>query len=270
MNEENIPMDCTQFEEVVSDLNRPGTRKSAERKAALVHAATCSRCTGLLAEAEALDLQLRTLSTEAASMAAPAHVEERLRHEFRSAKSKAEWRRIRRHAAALATAAAIVLALGLWLYQRPQHGAAQAPATTAAVQGPAPAALGDAREPQKQLGASTPHPTANGAVKPAAASTNLAPESSSGSSADEAFIPLPYSDVSAALDDGAVVQVTMPREALASFGLPAAAMEGGGAVRADLLVSADGMPQAIRLLSQDDSGSSQSSHPADKFPGRHP
>jgi hypothetical protein len=44
--------------------------------------------------------------------------------------------------------------------------------------------------------------------------------------------------------------VEMPRAALASLGLPVAAMESDTTVRADLIVSADGTPQAIRLVPQ--------------------
>ena len=58
------------------------------------------------------------------------------------------------------------------------------------------------------------------------------------------FVPLPYADDPSALDEGTVVRVEMPRAALASFGLPVAAMESDGTVRADLIVSADGTPQA--------------------------
>ena len=69
------------------------------------------------------------------------------------------------------------------------------------------------------------------------------------------FQPLPYADDPSTLEDGAVVRVEMPRAALASFGLPVAAMESDDTVRADLIVSADGTPQAIRLVSQNSTSS---------------
>jgi hypothetical protein len=58
-------------------------------------------------------------------------------------------------------------------------------------------------------------------------------------------------DASAAnggIDDGMVVRVELSRAALESFGLP---VDGSGddQVLADLVVTSDGMPQAIRVLS---------------------
>jgi len=66
----------------------------------------------------------------------------------------------------------------------------------------------------------------------------------------EEFIPVPYADDPAALEGGAIVRVTLPRSALASFGLPIAESDGADRVSADLVVSQDGTPQAIRLVSQ--------------------
>jgi hypothetical protein len=45
------------------------------------------------------------------------------------------------------------------------------------------------------------------------------------------------------------VRVTLPRSALPSFGLPITESDGTDRVFADLLVSEDGTPQAIRLVS---------------------
>lgn len=272
MNEEIIPMDCAQFERIVSDLHRPGILEQAVRKAASGHASACSQCAALLAESEALDLQLLALAADTVSVAAPERLEQHLRRAFRNARGDAGRRRIPRHAAALGAAAAIVLALGLWLYRRPQPGAGRPSPGGGAARIPVSPAPLDVRGPQPRLAAMTPPRRTSSNSKPVAARARRASGSSSsaGTDAGEAFIPLPDSDVSAALEDGAVVQVTMPREALASFGFPVAAMEGGGAVRADLLVSADGMPQAIHLLSQDDSSRPRSTNAAGNFSGRKP
>jgi len=56
-------------------------------------------------------------------------------------------------------------------------------------------------------------------------------------------------DDPAALEGGAIVRVTLPRSALRSFGLPVTESDGTERVFADLLVSEDGTPQAIRLVS---------------------
>jgi len=64
---------------------------------------------------------------------------------------------------------------------------------------------------------------------------------------------LPYADDSIALDGGAIVRVELPRATLASFGLPVAEFGDAQRILADLVVSADGTPQAIRLVSQSNS-----------------
>ncbi|HKV04941.1 MAG TPA: hypothetical protein VJO53_07530 [Candidatus Acidoferrales bacterium] len=62
------------------------------------------------------------------------------------------------------------------------------------------------------------------------------------------FIRLPYTDDPGALADDAVVRVVLTPAALASLGLPV--IGGEGSVQADLALSEDGTPQAIRLVSQ--------------------
>jgi hypothetical protein len=49
-----------------------------------------------------------------------------------------------------------------------------------------------------------------------------------------------------------VVRVTLARSALESYGLAAEGMAAGDRVTADMIVSEDGRPQAIRLVAQDD------------------
>ena len=63
------------------------------------------------------------------------------------------------------------------------------------------------------------------------------------------FVTLPFADDPDALENGAVVRVVMTRSELASLGMPA--VEGSSdEIPADLVVSDDGTPQAIRLVSQ--------------------
>jgi hypothetical protein len=66
------------------------------------------------------------------------------------------------------------------------------------------------------------------------------------------YVPLPYADDPSALDGGSVVRVTLARSVLESYGLPAEGMGTGDRVTADMILSEDGTPQAIRLVSQAD------------------
>jgi hypothetical protein len=225
-------MDCTQFEEIVHDIERPGTEGFALREGALAHAESCADCARLMTEVESLDTGLRAMAVAVAGWQAPGSVESALIAEFRRQKlASARWS-VRRQIAALATAAAAFLALGFSLHH--YLAGKNSSGTPIAIQVKAPIS------------------TTTGQI---AAGQDAGNVIDADDSEYASFVPLPYADDPSALDDGTVVRVEMPRAALASFGLPVAAMESDGPVRADLIVSADGTPQAIRLVSQD--GASQ-------------
>jgi hypothetical protein len=63
-------------------------------------------------------------------------------------------------------------------------------------------------------------------------------------------VPLPYAYDPSELEGGAVVRVVLPRSALISYGLPIEGMGVSEQVTADMVVSQDGTPQAIRLVRQ--------------------
>lgn len=216
-------MDCAQFENIVHDIERPGTEGFALRDLALAHAESCSHCAQLMTETESLDAGLRVIMAAAATQTAPPGVEAALMAEFRRRHVIKARRRVQRQIAALGTAAAALLAVGFSLH----HGSAHRDT------------------PPPQVAGVRASPT--GATAPNSATELDADDSEYAGS----FTPLPYADDPSALEDGAVIRVEMPRAALASFGLPVAAMESDGTVRADLIVSADGTPQAIRLVPQD-------------------
>lgn len=61
---------------------------------------------------------------------------------------------------------------------------------------------------------------------------------------------LPYADFPENLEGGAIVRMNLSRAALASFGLPVSDVGDAEPIPADVIVSADGTPQAVRLVSQ--------------------
>ena len=65
------------------------------------------------------------------------------------------------------------------------------------------------------------------------------------------FIRLPYAGDGRAVEDDAIVRAVLPRSALASLGFPVGDVNGTEAVPVELMVSEDGTPEAIRLVSQD-------------------
>jgi hypothetical protein len=216
---ETKPMQCMEFEEIVHDLDRPGTHGVTLRERALAHAESCGRCAQLLTETESLDQALRAIATTEGEQEAPAWVESALLREFERAKTGAAKSSLGRHVAALGIAAAVLLAAGVSLHRF------------------APGAKG--------IGGGQGTQTNISAAATAAQSGQSAAESASD------FIALPYADDPDGVEGGTVVRVELSGPALASLGMPVSLAGSSGSISADLLVSDDGTPQAIRLLSQE-------------------
>jgi len=66
------------------------------------------------------------------------------------------------------------------------------------------------------------------------------------SKTSDEFTPLPGS-VPGFLDDSTIVRVQLQRGALGAFGLPVSEERASDWIQVDLLVAADGQPQALRL-----------------------
>lgn len=229
-------MDCAQFEELLHDLDRPGTEGFARREAALTHAESCSRCAILVMQSESLDIALQALAKRESGRLPSPHVTATLMEEFQRHKFASLGRRVKRQVAALAAAAAVLLALGFWLHFSQSRMSPTAINEQPAAPSPVPVtASANSAQPAAPTG-----PSAN--IQRA----SLQLESQN----DTAFIRLPYSDDSGNLDNDAVVRVVLTPATLASFGLPVSGLGSSESVQADLAVSQDGMPQAVRLVSE--------------------
>jgi len=230
-------MDCSQFEELFHDLDRPGTDGYAARESVLAHAEACSRCGQLLTQAESLDLALSALSARENGERAPAHLETLLREEFRRGRAVSSRRRVRWQIAALATAAAMLVVLGLSLHHR---NSATAGFGGDSHGGPAVASGNRANATDVNSSADD-----SNASELTAAESQLADSESA-----TAFVPLPYADDAVSTDGGTIVRVELSRPQLASLGLPVTDMADTDRIPADIVLSEDGAPQAIRLVSQ--------------------
>jgi hypothetical protein len=237
-------MDCAQFQEVLHELDRPGTEGATLCERALAHAEMCSDCATLLTEVESLDFSLRQVAAESAEVQAPPRLETLLLQEFRREKSAAASRGVRWQLAAFGVAAAVLLALGLSLHR--QHllapGGVNSAQTTAQVPDSAAASKTATTAPgsDSQGGVNRELPTADSAHAAQAKDTEYT----------TAYMPLPYAYDPSELEGGAVVRVVLPRAALVSYGLPVEGMGVADQVTADMVVSQDGTPQAIRLVAR--------------------
>jgi len=254
-------MDCSQFREFLAELDRPGVLPAEVREQAFIHAENCGDCGQLLTESESLDAEMRRLIVKDGHLRAAMRVESNLVKAFRERKAAGARESMRRFAVVIGVAAIVLLSVGFWLYRRTEAktGSPVVTTTARAVPMEPKANAVNVRDhdssravQQGRAGASLSHGEASQSAR---AASNGASQVASEDASE--FIPLPDADYPVTLDDGAVVRVEMPRADLAAFGLPVEAMEGDGTVRADLIVSADGTPQAIRLVSQDDANATK-------------
>jgi hypothetical protein len=240
MKQETTPMDCARFEEFVHDLDRPGTDGFVFRETALAHAEYCGRCAQVLTRVESLDLDLRSLAVHQAGQQAPSHVQTALMEAFRRENAASSRRRLTWQIASLGVAAALLIVLGFSLRYRSEQTSGSANPRKNAVsteQGKPAQAVKSAPQVASAPDSRAPQPQA---------AKNQADDSEYAA----AFTPLPYADDPSALDGGAVVRVVLSQSALASLGVPVANVDDTNGVSADLVVSEDGTPQAIRLVSQ--------------------
>lgn len=236
-------MKCAEFEEIVHELDRPGTKGNELREEALIHAESCGWCGVLLTEVESLDFALTRIANEGDRSTASSRVETALLEEFRRAKGMSE-RRLRWRMAAIGVAAALFLVLGLSLqrFYTPSRGV-ETPSQSNLAKNAADSSASEASPPKSvpdgvQSDANAPQVAAQGDDE--LDETEVA----------QNFTALPYADDPSMIEGGAVVRVILSRSALASFGVPLSGVENSEQIPADLVVSADGTPEAIRLVTQ--------------------
>jgi hypothetical protein len=239
-------MKCAEFEEILHELDRPGTKGNELREEALIHAESCGNCGVLLTETESLDFGLKRVANAAEGKSAPSRMETALLQEFRRVKRKSAQKRMQWRLGVIGVAAALFLVLGLSVQRhyapsRELGGASSANIATDPTQGStldAPA--------QKTVEHNTGNTPA--AAQVAAQANNELDETEIA----ENFTPLPYADDDSMMEGGSVVRVILSRSALASLGMSLSDVENREQIPADLVVSADGTPEAIRLVMQNE------------------
>jgi hypothetical protein len=246
-------MDCMQFREVLNELDRPGAEGDALCERALAHAESCSDCAAQLTEMESLSFSLRQLAEVSAEAQAPPRLETLLLQEFRREKSATASRGVRGQLAAFAIAAAVLLALGLSLHR--QHLVTPAGQDSAQNSSQAVTTAPDNSATTKTSTATSDGNTQQGVSHAQATGNSAQAAETDDSEYATAYLALPYAYDPSGLEGGAVVRVVLPRAALASYGLPVEGMGLRDQVTADMVISQDGTPQAIRLVAQSNTNS---------------
>lgn len=221
-------MHCEQVEAIVLDLDRDDSLDLDERAAALAHVSHCSRCAALQESWQSARQELRKLAEDTAEATAPSRVEMRLRQEFRTRHRTMSIHRGSVIAAwALAAAALVIGVLGWrnWEQSRRIDTAKQSVTTP-----------------------SNPS-TADSANAPDQSNDTL---SAGLLNVDDLgdFTPLP--DASPNVNDQSeILRVRMQRGSLGALGLPVNEQRAGDWIQVDVLVGADGLPEAVRLAQEE-------------------
>jgi hypothetical protein len=217
-------MNCEEFALTGLGTEHDTDLTAAQRTAALEHSAICGNCASLAQSWDEARVKLDLLADVTHVDGAPARVEMRLRQEFRTRHSAMKTRRTAVVAAwALAAAAVLVGAISLnnW---RAQQNLVQHHATNIAANNSSPN-------------------TANNSNADASDSMLVADND------ENEFTPLPGT-IYTGNDDAEIVRVRMPRSSLGALGFPVNEDRAGDVIQVDLLVGNDGLPQAVRLPSE--------------------
>ncbi len=256
-------MNCEEFQNVMLDLARDAEEAGrsdgldpAIVKEALDHAETCAACDALLEEAEAITASLRDLAAQHASEAAPARVEKALLRSLEFRRSFAAHVALRRRLligcvagiAAMSLVAISLLSNARTPLSRPAleqlFEKTWATLSQRGSQNP-PASIGQAgHEPLATVTSSR-----DGGAAGAGWLSGLGDDDNISSE----FVPLSQTFDPASADDDMIVRVVLSRAALNRFGVHLdsnAKNVAGNQVVADMIVTNDGTPQAIRVVAR--------------------
>jgi hypothetical protein len=256
-------MNCQSFEGVINELAREQMMDASVRAEALLHSGSCAICGVRLEDERLLTHTLREFSSTMRTVNVPPEVEQTLLAEFRQqqlAGTVVEFASRRRYSVYAAAAAALLLAFAVIAYQTILPGEPKQPVVlvpsgsdgpTVKKEQPETGSLATAASPEvakpkpfslvshKRIKSHKPKPVnSNEIVAANHATTEVVSE----------FIPIGYSTAASVEDGAQLLRVEMPRSAMVRFGLPVNMERYNERVKADVLVSADGLARAIRFV----------------------
>ena len=233
-------MNCEEFELRGLDLDRADADRQ-EAAAAAKHAEICGRCSAMLESWREVKCDLRVLRESTRLHSAPARVEMRLKQELRT-RREARVPRSAVAAWAFAAAAMLIGVVGWGTWQRTRHGQELSRPKVAVPSVPKQIPAGRdsdvlASERENENALRVEAKKSSGSAK-----VQVAKDEDPGR-----FTLLPGS-LPTETEETAIVRVRMQRGALGTLGLPVNEERAGEWIQVDLLVSNDGLPQAVRLV----------------------
>ena len=218
---------CEEFAEMELAVHRDAAQENETRRAAWeAHLRACARCAAEVESLRELRGWLQPLAEATRQAQTPARVEMQLLRQVRLLGYRRRWARRRAGVAGvvLAAAAVLVAAMAARHWMRPGENAAGISAGRSS----APLVA-----------------TEKGAPQGDADSTEAFTAAATAAQDDFTFLP---DGLPVAAEEASIVQVRMQRAALAALGMPVNEELSGEWVKVELLVSADGQPQAVRML----------------------
>ncbi len=237
-------MTCSDFETIIIEIARDRLMDAATRERGLEHIRRCTPCATLLVEERALSRDLRALSARCAAEEIPERIEAALLAAFRQA--PAQTRRSaptivapRRRRWLLAVAALALLTFGIslaaWIASSHKGGA---PAIGTTGGGAPPTSVPAPHEKSDQTRPQVAEILPPDRRIPAPRSERRQKRSATVMQGGE-LIPF---------EGGQLVRVRMPRSNLIPLGIPLDQERASETIKADVLLSNDGLARAIRLV----------------------
>jgi hypothetical protein len=259
-------MNCRDFETIIIEIARDRLMDAATREHGLEHVRKCASCATLLVEERALSRDLRSLSARCATEEIPERIETNLLAAFRQApgqtrRSTPTILAPRRRRWLLAMAALVLLTFGIllagWIASSPRReapaiGSNDGKAAPNNVPAPpekpnqTPPRIVEVRRPDRPIPASSLEKRQK-RLASASANRRSASDNASREFVTE-FFPVMQGGELIPLESGQIVRVRMPRSNLIPLGIPFNQERASETVKADVLLSNDGLARAIRLV----------------------
>jgi len=254
-------MNCQDFETIIIEIARDRLMDAVARERGLEHVQRCAPCATLLVEERALSRDLRALSARGGAEEIPARIETALLSAFRqqaAAPIAAPAGATRRPYLSLAAAALALLTFGFslagWIASSPRRespmGSADgrvAPTVPAATPvAPVLPPPVTAKQPDQLIAGPTPEKRQK--RSPLASASRRSARDGAPREFVTQFFPVMQGSELIPLESGQIVRVRMPRSNLIPLGIPFNQERANETIRADVLVSNDGLARAIRFV----------------------
>jgi hypothetical protein len=261
-------MSCPDFETIIVEIARDRLMDAGERDRGLEHVRRCSSCSTLLAEERALSRDLRALSVEGAAGEISECVETALLAAFRrraAPPAPVSVSAARNQRRALAVAALVLLTFGLavavWSAASAKR---ESPSrvSTGGVAGSTPEAVSTPeisrrpspivadRQPDRPIVSPASEKSRKRLMETRAdrRQAGAIPGDIAPSEFVTQFFPVMQGGDLIPLESGRIVRVKMPRSNLIPLGIPFNQERANETIKADVLLSNDGLARAIRLV----------------------